>query len=88
MADDFPSDPQLDPLVAAFEAGDFARVRDEAPRLIASASDEAVKRAARTILARTRPDPLAVLLVVLTAVLLVILSAWWLSHDGGHASSP
>lgn len=87
MADDTSRmDPQLEALVAAFEAGNFARVREEAPRLAVSTKDDAVKVAALALLAKTRPDPLATLLVVISAVLLVVLSAWWLAHDGGHGA--
>ena len=68
MASDFPHNPELDALVQAFEAGDFARVREGVPRILSSTSDEAVKRAASELLARTRPDPLATLLVVISAV--------------------
>jgi anti-sigma factor RsiW len=82
FARDFPRDPELDALVAAFSAGDFARVRGEAPRVIASSADDAVKRAAETLVTRTKPDPIAALLVGVTAVLLVALSAWWITHDG------
>jgi len=76
------ADPELDALTAAFEAGDFARVRADAPRLIASAKDDTVKRTAEILLARTRPDPLAAALLAISAVLLVVLSAWWIAHSG------
>lgn len=82
FARDFPRDPELDALVAAFEAGNFGRVRREVPKLVASAKDEAVRKAAETLLSRTRPDPLQTVLVVSTAVLLVLLSAWWIAHSG------
>jgi hypothetical protein len=73
--------PELDALARAFEAGNFARVREGVPRLLASSADPEVKRAAQDLLARTRPDPLAGLFVALTAVLLAALSAWWIFHD-------
>jgi hypothetical protein len=82
FAAEFPRDPALDALVAAFEAGNFARVREEAPRLASSARDAKVKDAANVLLSRTRPDPLATLILVISAVLLVLLSAWWITHDG------
>jgi hypothetical protein len=82
FAREFPRDPELDALVAAFTAGNFARVRGEAPRVIASSSNDAVKRAVETLVTRTKPDPMAALLVGVTAVLLVALSAWWITHDG------
>ena len=88
FAADFPRDPALDALLAAFDAGNFARVREEAPRLVASASDPSIVRAARELLARTRPDPLARGVLVITGVLLVALSAWWIAHDGAPASAP
>lgn len=82
FAADFPRDPELDALVEAFEAGNFARVRDGAQRLATSAADANVKAAANVLLARTRPDPLATLLLIISAALLVLLSAWWITHDG------
>ena len=88
FAAEFPRDPALDALLRAFEAGNFGRVREEAPKLAASASDPSVARAAREILARTRPDPLARWVLVITGVLLVALSAWWIAHDGPPASAP
>jgi hypothetical protein len=78
-----PADAELVALTAAFEAGNFNRVRVEAPRLIGATHDAGVKKAAEDLLARTRPDPLAVLLLAVTAALLVALSAWWVTHDGG-----
>ena len=83
FARSFPRDPALDALVAAFQAGNFAQVRRDAPALIASTADEAVKRAAETLIARTRPDPVAALLIGLAALLLFTLSAWWIAHGGG-----
>ena len=82
FAKDFPADPGLDALLAAFDAGNFARVRQDAVKVIASSNDDAVKRAAEALLARTKPDPLAVLLLGFTALLLLLLSVWWITHDG------
>ena len=78
FAKDFPSHEALDVLVDAFARGDFARVRADARQLAVDASDEDVRRAARTLYDRTRPDPLAVGLVAVTAVLLIALSAYWM----------
>jgi hypothetical protein len=88
FAAEFPRDPALDALLAAFEAGNFARVREEAPRLAARASDPSIARAARELLARTRPDPLARWVLVITGALLVALTAWWIAHDGPPSIAP
>ncbi len=82
FAREFPRDPELDALVAAFEAGDFARVRAGAAAVAASGKGEDVKRAAAVLVARTKADPLQSLLVGIAAGLLVLLSAWWVVHSG------
>jgi len=76
----FPASPALDALVDAFARGDYARVRAEAPALEKSSDDEAIRAAARTLVERTRPDPLAVRLLVATGVLLLVLTGWWVVH--------
>ncbi len=76
----FPPSPELDALVDAFARGDYARVRAEAPKLQRDAGDEAVRAAAKMLVERTEPDPLAVKLLLLTAVLLVVLAGWWVVH--------
>src|SRR5258708_28661660 len=89
FAEAFPRTAELDALVDAFAEGDYARVRRDAPGLAAKSEDEAVKAAALELVARTKADPLAVWLLVLTGALLVFLSAWWIAK--GHApqtSSP
>lgn len=78
----FPRRPELDGLVRAFEEGNYARVRIEAPRLAETADDPAVIAAARELRRRLEPDPLAYLLLALTAALLAFLSGWFLWH--GH----
>jgi hypothetical protein len=83
FARQFPPDAALDELVLAFARGDYARVRSEAPRLVAQTSDPRVAAAARELSQRIAPDPLALLLIALTAALLVFLSAWaWLRGHG------
>ncbi len=76
FAREFPPHPELDALVAAFEAGDFRTVRSGASKLAASDAGDAVKSAARQ---------LATYLLVLTAVLLVALTAYWTHHSGAAA---
>jgi hypothetical protein len=77
-----PRDARIEGLLAAYTAGDFARVRREGARVLASDADASVKEAAREIVKRTSADPLAVALVALTGLLLVALTVWWILHDG------
>jgi hypothetical protein len=77
---DFPRTPELDALVDDFTRGDHARVRAQAPLLERSTADDAVKRASRTLAERTRPDPIAVVLLSLGAILLVVLASFWMAN--------
>lgn len=72
----FPRTPDLDALVEAFARGDYAAVRARAPALERSADDPAVREAARTLVERTRPEPTAVALLAIAALLLAVLGAW------------
>ncbi len=76
----FPEHAELDALVAAFESGDYARVRVEAPKLAAKTDDEDVRRAARELRKRIDPDPLALALMGLAALLLLMLSGYYWTH--------
>ncbi len=90
FARDFPNDPELATLVAAFAAGDYATVREGAPALASMTKDQHVKRAAELLRARIEPDPTARVFFALTAALLVFLMVWWATHDGSqhHAAPP
>jgi hypothetical protein len=76
----FPSTPQLDALVDSFARGDYATVRARGAELARASTDPAEREAARVLVDRTRPDPLAVALLGIAAVLLVVLSAWAVLH--------
>jgi hypothetical protein len=76
----FPRDAALDALVLAFEAGDYARVRREAPALARSTESDEVRAAARELARRLDPDPLAVYLLAAAAALLVFLAGWYWLH--------
>lgn len=76
----FPREPALDALVAAFEAGDYARVRREAPALARQTDDDAVRAAARELRRRLDPDPLALYLLGAAALLLLFLAGWYWAH--------
>ena len=72
----FPRTPDLDALVEAFARGDYAAVRARAPGLGRSTDDPAVRQAARTLVERTRPEPAAVALLAIAALLLAVLGVW------------
>lgn len=76
----FPEDPALQALVAAFEQGDYARVRREAPALIKQTESAAVRKAARELVKRLDPDPVAVYLLAGAALLLAFLACWYWAH--------
>jgi hypothetical protein len=76
----FPDDPELKRLVTAFEAGDFATVRSDAPKLVERTDNAEVKKAALDLRRRIEPDPLQLYLLGLTLLLLVFLTAWFYLH--------
>jgi hypothetical protein len=72
----FPSDPELERLMRAFELGDYAFVRKGAPELAERASDAKVRAAAEELARRIEPDPLMKVLLGLSIALLVVLTLW------------
>jgi hypothetical protein len=83
FARDFPSDAELDRLVAAFEAGNYALVRSGANQLVHATKNEAVRRSARQLLTRIEPDRTAVLLLGVAVALLLFVSWWHWTHPHG-----
>ncbi|WP_437713313.1 hypothetical protein WMF45_46475 [Sorangium sp. So ce448] len=79
-----PRDPEIERLEQAFERGDYALVRAEAGRLAKEAERDEIRRAARALLRRIDPDPLAVVLLVAAMALLAFLALWYWSHS--HAA--
>ncbi|WP_437854658.1 hypothetical protein [Sorangium sp. So ce363] len=79
-----PRHPEIERLEQAFERGDYALVRAEAGRLAKEAERDEIRRAARALLRRIDPDPLAVVLLVAAMALLAFLALWYWSH--GHAA--
>jgi hypothetical protein len=77
FAKSFPKDPALAALVAAFQEGNYAKVRREAPGLAKSDASEEVKVAVRELVRRTQADPLMIALLVVTGLLLTLLTAYW-----------
>lgn len=88
FARDFPREPRLDALVAAFARGDYAAVREGAPKLATESDDAAVKQAAALLRDRIEPDRAARIFFALAAALLVFLSVWWVLHDGPEGNAP
>jgi hypothetical protein len=80
---DYPRDAALDALLAAFEAGNYAVVRRDAPGLAENAEKEEVRWAARDLLRRIQPDPIILYLLAIAAGLLVVLAVWYWSHPHG-----
>ncbi|HTQ03721.1 MAG TPA: hypothetical protein VMI54_07680 [Polyangiaceae bacterium] len=72
----FPHDPALDRLVRAFEVGNYAYVREQAPKLAEQTTNEDVRAAARELARRIEPDPLVKILLGLSIALLVALAVW------------
>lgn len=79
---DLPDDPELRRLGEAFERGNYALVREEGRRLVASATDEAVRKAAEDLLRRLEPDPLMKYLLALSVLLLVVVTAFVYASQG------
>lgn len=88
FARDFPRHPELDELVAAFARGDYATVRERAPKLAASAKDARLRRAAETLRARIEPDPTSKVLLAFAALLLAFLTLYWVKHSGPEGGLP
>jgi hypothetical protein len=76
----FPDDPELNRLIAAFEAGDFATVRADAAKLAERTQNAEVKKAALDLRRRIEPDPMQLYLLGITLLLLVFLTAWFYLH--------
>lgn len=73
---DFPSDPELERLIAAYEAGNYAYVREHADELAERTEDPAVQDAALELRRRIDPDPLIKYLLFAAMTLLAFLIAW------------
>ncbi len=76
-----PDDAALRELGEAFEAGNYARVRAEAPKLAQSSEREDVRAAAADLARRIEPDPLVKYLFLVAVLLLLAIAAF---AYGGH----
>jgi hypothetical protein len=73
---ELPHDPALEPLIEAFESGNYARVRAQAPEVAKHSADPEVRRAAEELLARIEPDPLVKLLLAVAIGLFLFVVVW------------
>jgi hypothetical protein len=80
----YPRHAELDNLLAAFEAGDYATVREGAPRLAASTKNEEVRRAAIDLRKRIDPDLVSGALLLVALALALFLGAHYLRADHEH----
>jgi len=76
FAKDYPTNATIDTLLEAFEKGNYAYVRSTSEKIIASSDDAEEKMAAKELLLRLRPDPLAVKLLLGAICLLFLLTVW------------
>jgi hypothetical protein len=77
---EFPPDPELQRLVAAFEAGNYQAVREGAPALAERTEDPIVRAAARELRRRIDPDPLMKYLLWIALGLFVFVV--WYTYKG------
>ncbi|MGC4091774.1 MAG: hypothetical protein QM756_28605 [Polyangiaceae bacterium] len=80
---DFPDDAALKPLLSAFEAGNYAYVREHAARVAAQSEDADVRAAALELLRRIEPDPLVKFLLGVAFALFVAVVAYVYHAHGG-----
>lgn len=84
----YPLDAALDPLIHAFDRGDYAFVREKAPLLAAGEAPEAVRAAARDLLRRVAPDRSIVGMMLVALVLLGALAMHFWNHREGEPGKP
>lgn len=74
--DELPESELLEPLVAAFVAGNYGRLRELADALAKQTNDSEILEAARELVARTEPDPLSKKLLGLSILFFVFVVGW------------
>jgi hypothetical protein len=79
---DYPSDPELERLVQAFELGNYAYVREHAPLLAEKGKEPRVRAAAGELARRIEPDPLVKLLLAMSLALFLALALWAFATHG------
>jgi hypothetical protein len=80
----WPVSADLDRLLAAFERGNYAFVREEAPKVAARTKNAKVKAAALDLRRRIDPAPLSGILILVGIGILVVLAGHYLGkHNPG-----
>ncbi|WP_394851215.1 hypothetical protein [Pendulispora rubella] len=87
FARSFPRNGALDDLVRAFASGNYRKVHDQAPELASRATDPAVRDAARVLLERLQPDPLAKIILLAAVMLLAVMATWWITEARSHGGA-
>ena len=67
---------KIDELEKAFARGDYAAVTKDAPAL-AKSKDEDVRKRAKKLVRRTKPDPAATVLFIVAALLLLAITLFF-----------
>jgi hypothetical protein len=80
----YPRHAELDRLLAAFDAGDYATVREGASRLATSTKDAEVRRAALDLRRRIDPDLVSGALLLVALALAIFLGVHFLRADHEH----
>jgi len=80
----WPASADLERLLSAFERGNYAFVREEAPKVAAQTKNKQVKAAALDLRRRIDPAPLSGILILVGIGILVVLSGHYLGkHNPG-----
>lgn len=79
FARDYPKDPEIDALLALFEAGDYGGLRERARSV--DSKDEKVRAAVQDLIARTEPDPAMRWIFLGILALLLVVTAYWLTRS-------
>ncbi len=80
FAADYPRHEGLDQLLVAFEAGNYAYVREQAPRLAKADVHENVRNAAKDLRRRIDPEPTAAYLWALGVALVLLLYLFYVTQ--------
>lgn len=83
----YPDHPAIARALDAFSRGNFRQVRVELAGAVDDA-DPAVAAAAKDLLGRISPDPIAYVLLATTALLLFALTAWAIGQSHQHLDGP